>query len=174
MSCWGTELWDQFDSILKYEDRSVGFCETIENFIKERSFIEEEYAKAIRRLVKSVQACVPLDAILRSGAINGTTGSGVFTTNGSNGKGSLPVRSSLISTGGSSTNGAAIYGSSNKTPTLCAGDYFNSMSFVQSFAKIVREHQDIASQHELISENLRSGVLNRIQELVNRVYQWVL
>uniref|UniRef100_H2Y7I7 F-BAR domain-containing protein n=1 Tax=Ciona savignyi TaxID=51511 RepID=H2Y7I7_CIOSA len=52
---WGTELWDQFESIDKYLQHGFDFGEKYSKFIKERCAIEQEYATKLRKLVKSYQ-----------------------------------------------------------------------------------------------------------------------
>ncbi|CAG2204364.1 FNBP1 [Mytilus edulis] len=52
---WGTELWDQYDTVAVHTQKGVDFCERFTNFLKERSHIEFEYAKNLKRLVKNYQ-----------------------------------------------------------------------------------------------------------------------
>ncbi|XP_059379181.1 formin-binding protein 1-like isoform X7 [Carassius carassius] len=56
MSCsWGTELWDQFDNLEKHTQWGIEFLERYTKFVKERSEIEQSYAKQIRNLSKKYQ-----------------------------------------------------------------------------------------------------------------------
>ncbi|XP_068236405.1 formin-binding protein 1 isoform X4 [Palaemon carinicauda] len=52
---WGAELWDQWEDISYHTLKGINFLETYGNFVKERCQIELEYAKGLRRLVKSYQ-----------------------------------------------------------------------------------------------------------------------
>lgn len=52
---WGTELWDQYDTVAVHTQKGIDFCERFTNFLKERSHIEFEYAKNLKRLVKNYQ-----------------------------------------------------------------------------------------------------------------------
>ncbi|XP_066940722.1 formin-binding protein 1-like isoform X4 [Macrobrachium rosenbergii] len=52
---WGSELWDQWEDISYHTLKGINFLETYGNFVKERCQIEMEYAKGLRRLVKSYQ-----------------------------------------------------------------------------------------------------------------------
>ncbi|XP_029686089.1 formin-binding protein 1a isoform X2 [Takifugu rubripes] len=54
-SNWGTELWDQFDSLEKHTGWGIDFLERYTKFIKERADIELSYAKQIRSLSKKYQ-----------------------------------------------------------------------------------------------------------------------
>ncbi|XP_011616959.1 formin-binding protein 1-like isoform X1 [Takifugu rubripes] len=49
---WGTELWDQFDSLDKHTQWGIDFLERYAKFVKERLEIEQNYAKQLRGLVK--------------------------------------------------------------------------------------------------------------------------
>ncbi|XP_045222987.2 formin-binding protein 1-like isoform X6 [Macaca fascicularis] len=49
---WGTELWDQFDSLDKHTQWGIDFLERYAKFVKERIEIEQNYAKQLRNLVK--------------------------------------------------------------------------------------------------------------------------
>ena len=54
-SCgWGSELWDKYDSVLR---EVSGGCKELETwyggYLKERSKVEAEYAKALRKIVKN-------------------------------------------------------------------------------------------------------------------------
>lgn len=56
MSCnWGTELWDQFESLEKHTSWGIDFLEKYTKFLKERAEIEQSYAKQIRNLSKKYQ-----------------------------------------------------------------------------------------------------------------------
>ncbi|KAI0978580.1 hypothetical protein GJ496_003841 [Pomphorhynchus laevis] len=48
-------------------------------------------------------------------------------------------------------------------------DFYQTMSFTQAFHKIVKEHEDIASQHELIAEHIRERVIDDIQTLTKMI-----
>ncbi|KAK8399949.1 hypothetical protein O3P69_002972 [Scylla paramamosain] len=50
---WGTELWDQWDSIAGHTQKGIGFLEQYGHFVKERCQIELDYARGLRRLVKT-------------------------------------------------------------------------------------------------------------------------
>ncbi|XP_036381887.1 formin-binding protein 1-like [Megalops cyprinoides] len=52
---WGTELWDQFDSLEKHTLWGIEFLERYTKFVKERCEIEVSYAKQIRNLSKKYQ-----------------------------------------------------------------------------------------------------------------------
>uniref|UniRef100_A0A3B4ANM9 F-BAR domain-containing protein n=1 Tax=Periophthalmus magnuspinnatus TaxID=409849 RepID=A0A3B4ANM9_9GOBI len=54
-SNWGTELWDQFESLEKHTAWGIEFLEKYTKFLKERSEIEQNYAKQIRNLAKKYQ-----------------------------------------------------------------------------------------------------------------------
>ena len=50
---WGTELWDRYDAMCTYTSSGVDFLDnSVAKFMKERSAIETEYAKKLRKLVK--------------------------------------------------------------------------------------------------------------------------
>ena len=50
---WGSELWDRYDAMCSYTSSGVDFLDTsVAKFMKERSVIETEYAKKLRKLVK--------------------------------------------------------------------------------------------------------------------------
>ncbi|XP_066548580.1 formin-binding protein 1-like isoform X2 [Amia ocellicauda] len=49
---WGTELWDQFDNLEKHTQWGIDFLERYAKFVKERTEIEQNYAKQLRNLVK--------------------------------------------------------------------------------------------------------------------------
>ncbi|KAM4640565.1 formin-binding protein 1-like isoform 2-T2 [Discoglossus pictus] len=49
---WGTELWDQFDSLEKHTQWGIDFLDKYAKFVKERIEIEQNYAKQLRNLVK--------------------------------------------------------------------------------------------------------------------------
>jgi len=50
---WGTELWDQYDSIAVHTQKGIEFLEKYGHFIDQRCKIEQEYASKLRRLIKS-------------------------------------------------------------------------------------------------------------------------
>lgn len=69
---WGVELWvciyfmhffsrsfiyifsqDQFDNVAKYTEKSLQFCEKYESFLKDRCTVEDDYAKALKKLTKT-------------------------------------------------------------------------------------------------------------------------
>ncbi len=66
---WGIELWvciiydydyslydffqDQFDNAAKYTEKSLQFCEKYESFLKDRCTVEDDYAKALKKLTKT-------------------------------------------------------------------------------------------------------------------------
>ncbi|XP_076821735.1 formin-binding protein 1-like isoform X2 [Clavelina lepadiformis] len=52
---WGTELWDQFESIDKHHSHGIDFSEKYAKFVKERCSIELEYGMKLRKLAKSFQ-----------------------------------------------------------------------------------------------------------------------
>lgn len=52
---WGLELWDQYDIVAVHTQKGIDFCERFANFLKERSHIEFEYAKNLKKLVKTYQ-----------------------------------------------------------------------------------------------------------------------
>lgn len=52
---WGRELWDQRESVWKHTQQSIDFLDKCSNFVRDRSRIEQDYAKALRRLVKQYQ-----------------------------------------------------------------------------------------------------------------------
>uniref|UniRef100_A0A6A7FWD8 Formin-binding protein 1-like isoform X4 n=3 Tax=Hirondellea gigas TaxID=1518452 RepID=A0A6A7FWD8_9CRUS len=53
MRSWGEELWDQWDSVSVHSQKGIDFLDTYCRFVKERSTIEADYAKNLRKLVKS-------------------------------------------------------------------------------------------------------------------------
>uniref|UniRef100_A0ABD2W0D1 Formin-binding protein 1-like n=1 Tax=Trichogramma kaykai TaxID=54128 RepID=A0ABD2W0D1_9HYME len=55
MTCWGTELWDQFDNLSVHTQKGIDFLERYGHFIRDRCAIEEEYATKLRNLVKRYQ-----------------------------------------------------------------------------------------------------------------------
>ncbi|XP_077287263.1 formin-binding protein 1-like Cip4 isoform X5 [Arctopsyche grandis] len=52
---WGTELWDQYDSLSIHSQKGIDFLEKVGHFMKDRCAIETEYAGKLRRLVKNYQ-----------------------------------------------------------------------------------------------------------------------
>jgi len=51
---WGDELWDRYDSVAVYVGQTTRELDTwYGNFFKERSKIENEYAKNLRKLIKT-------------------------------------------------------------------------------------------------------------------------
>ncbi|XP_061495487.1 cdc42-interacting protein 4 isoform X2 [Rhineura floridana] len=49
---WGTELWDQFDTIERHTQWGLDLVDKYVKFVKERTEIEQAYAKQLRNLVK--------------------------------------------------------------------------------------------------------------------------
>uniref|UniRef100_A0A8C7XHL2 Thyroid hormone receptor interactor 10a n=1 Tax=Oryzias sinensis TaxID=183150 RepID=A0A8C7XHL2_9TELE len=49
---WGTELWDQYDIIEKHTQSGLELVEKYAKFVKERTEIEQNYAKQLRNLSK--------------------------------------------------------------------------------------------------------------------------
>ncbi|XP_044299335.1 cdc42-interacting protein 4 isoform X1 [Varanus komodoensis] len=49
---WGTELWDQFDTIERHTQWGLDLVDKYVKFVKERIEIEQAYAKQLRNLVK--------------------------------------------------------------------------------------------------------------------------
>ncbi|KAA0705375.1 Cdc42-interacting protein 4 -like protein [Triplophysa tibetana] len=49
---WGTELWDQYDIIDKHTQSGLDLVEKYVKFVKERTEIEQNYAKQLRNLTK--------------------------------------------------------------------------------------------------------------------------
>nr|XP_022322091.1 formin-binding protein 1-like isoform X7 [Crassostrea virginica] len=52
---WGTELWDQYDTIATHTQKGIDFCERFTHFLKDRCSIELKYASELKKLVKSYQ-----------------------------------------------------------------------------------------------------------------------
>ncbi|XP_067662016.1 formin-binding protein 1-like [Haliotis asinina] len=52
---WGTELWDQYDNVSLHTLKGIEFCEKYTHFLKERCNVEMEYARNLKKLVKSYQ-----------------------------------------------------------------------------------------------------------------------
>ncbi|XP_025113522.1 formin-binding protein 1-like isoform X2 [Pomacea canaliculata] len=52
---WGTELWDQYDNVGVHTQKGIDFCEKFTHFLKERSAVELEYARNLKKLVKNFQ-----------------------------------------------------------------------------------------------------------------------
>jgi hypothetical protein len=52
---WGTELWDQYETLALHTQKGIHFLKTYGHFIRERSAIEMEYAAKLRTLVKNYQ-----------------------------------------------------------------------------------------------------------------------
>lgn len=52
MGTWGTELWDKTDTIIKHTHLNVESFDKCAAMLKERMRIEQDYSKALRRLVK--------------------------------------------------------------------------------------------------------------------------
>ncbi|XP_070177040.1 formin-binding protein 1-like isoform X2 [Littorina saxatilis] len=52
---WGSELWDQYDNVGVHTQKGIDFCEKFTHFLKERSAVEQEYARNLKKLVKSYQ-----------------------------------------------------------------------------------------------------------------------
>ncbi|XP_053150329.1 cdc42-interacting protein 4 isoform X1 [Hemicordylus capensis] len=49
---WGTELWDQFDTVERHTQWGLDLVDKYVKFVKERTEIEQAYAKQLRNLVK--------------------------------------------------------------------------------------------------------------------------
>ncbi|XP_067320211.1 cdc42-interacting protein 4 isoform X1 [Anolis sagrei] len=49
---WGTELWDQFDIVERHTQWGLDLMDKYVKFVKERTEIEQSYAKQLRNLVK--------------------------------------------------------------------------------------------------------------------------
>uniref|UniRef100_H3CS60 Thyroid hormone receptor interactor 10 n=1 Tax=Tetraodon nigroviridis TaxID=99883 RepID=H3CS60_TETNG len=49
---WGTDLWDQYDQIEKHTQSGIDLLELYIKFVKERTEIEQGYAKQLRNLTK--------------------------------------------------------------------------------------------------------------------------
>ncbi|XP_076000270.1 cdc42-interacting protein 4 homolog isoform X4 [Genypterus blacodes] len=52
MDSWGSELWDQYDIIEKHTQSGLDLVEKYVKFVKERTEIEQNYAKQLRNLSK--------------------------------------------------------------------------------------------------------------------------
>ncbi|XP_069120059.1 cdc42-interacting protein 4 homolog isoform X3 [Argopecten irradians] len=52
---WGSELWDQYDTVAEHTQKGIDFCEKYQHFLKERCSIEFEYANKLKKLVKNYQ-----------------------------------------------------------------------------------------------------------------------
>ncbi|KAJ7992536.1 hypothetical protein DPEC_G00279700 [Dallia pectoralis] len=52
---WGTDLWDQYDVIDKHTQSGLELVEKYVKFVKERTEIEQNYAKQLRSLTKKYQ-----------------------------------------------------------------------------------------------------------------------
>ncbi|CAG9773093.1 unnamed protein product [Ceutorhynchus assimilis] len=52
---WGTELWDQYDTLSIHTMKGIDFLEKYGHFVRDRATIESEYAYKLRRLVKNYQ-----------------------------------------------------------------------------------------------------------------------
>ncbi|XP_022919870.1 formin-binding protein 1-like isoform X3 [Onthophagus taurus] len=50
---WGTDLWDQFDSLAGHTLRGIDFLERYGAFVKDRALIEVDYAAKLRKLAKT-------------------------------------------------------------------------------------------------------------------------
>lgn len=51
---WGDELWDRYDNVVSQVTQSTRELDTwYGNFFKERSKIENEYARSLRKLIKA-------------------------------------------------------------------------------------------------------------------------
>lgn len=50
---WGTELWDQYDSIAAHTQKGIEFLEKYGHFVDQRCKIEQEYAAKLRKLIRS-------------------------------------------------------------------------------------------------------------------------
>lgn len=51
--CFFSLFQDQFDNVSKYTEKSIQFCEKYESFLKDRCTIEDDYAKALKKLTKT-------------------------------------------------------------------------------------------------------------------------
>ncbi|CAF0972562.1 unnamed protein product [Rotaria sp. Silwood1] len=101
---WSIELWDQFDNVSKYTEKSLQFCEKYESFLKDRCTIEDDYAKALKKLTKTY------------------------------------------------------------APKLKEQEeFYNKYSYTVAFCSTLKELHDLASQHEIIAENLREHAIKKIQ-----------
>ncbi|CAB4001095.1 Hypothetical predicted protein, partial [Paramuricea clavata] len=105
---WGTELWDCSDVVAYHTQQSIEFIEKVSKFTKERSRIEQDYAKELRKLCKSFH----------------------------------PKKKEE-----------------------------SSLSVHKAFLGILKETEDIAGQHEVISEELQSKVYKELQNLHNEAKQ---
>ncbi|KAL5012369.1 hypothetical protein ScPMuIL_010920 [Solemya velum] len=52
---WGTELWDQYDTIASHTQKGIDFCEKYSHFQRDRCTIELDYALKLKKLVKNYQ-----------------------------------------------------------------------------------------------------------------------
>ncbi|CAF2834271.1 unnamed protein product [Rotaria sp. Silwood2] len=101
---WSIELWDQFDNVSKYTEKSLQFCEKYESFLKDRCTIEDDYAKGLKKLTKTY------------------------------------------------------------APKLKEQEeFYNKYSYTVAFCSTLKELHDLASQHEIIAENLREHAIKKIQ-----------
>ncbi|XP_046845264.1 formin-binding protein 1-like [Xenia sp. Carnegie-2017] len=99
---WGNELWDRSDVVANHTQQSIDFIEKVSKFIKERSRIEQDYAKELKKLCKS-------------------------------------------------------YHLKKKEES--------SLTVHKAFTGILKETEDIAGQHEVISEELQSKVYKELHVL---------
>ncbi|XP_039270564.1 cdc42-interacting protein 4 homolog isoform X2 [Styela clava] len=49
---WGVELWDQFENVDKHLHHGIEYTDKYMKFVQERSSVEQDYAKQLRRLAK--------------------------------------------------------------------------------------------------------------------------
>lgn len=52
---WGTDLWDQYESLATHTQLGIEFCERFASFLKERCIIERDYAAKMKKLIKHYQ-----------------------------------------------------------------------------------------------------------------------
>ena len=61
---WGEELWDRYDDVVNMVNRSTKELETFyKGFLKERSKIETEYGKQLRKLIRIYTPKISKDAL---------------------------------------------------------------------------------------------------------------
>ncbi|CAF3363903.1 unnamed protein product [Rotaria sp. Silwood1] len=146
---WGTELWDQFDNVAKYAEKSLQFCEKYESFLKDRCTVEDEYAKALKKLTKTytpklkeqeefynnLQFCEKYESFLKDRC----------TVEDEYAKALKKLTKTY-------------------TPKLKEQEeFYNKYTYTIAFCSTLKELQDLASQHELIAENIRERSIKQIQ-----------
>ncbi|EDO47148.1 predicted protein [Nematostella vectensis] len=52
---WGKELWDQFELVKEHTHNGIEYVDRVYKFVKERSSIEANYARELRKLAKNFQ-----------------------------------------------------------------------------------------------------------------------